>query len=69
MRKIASIAKEYGMLVHMDGARLWEAQPGYGRPFEEICALFDSVYLSFCERCRLPLHRVRAKVSLVPADR
>jgi threonine aldolase len=31
----------------MDGARLWEAQPYYARPFSEICAQFDSVYVSF----------------------
>lgn len=31
----------------MDGARLWEAQPYYARPFAEICGLFDSVYVSF----------------------
>ena len=66
---LRALCDEFGIAFHMDGARLWEAQPGYGRPFEEICALFDSVYLSFCERCRLPLHRVRAKVSLVPAGR
>ena len=33
--------------VHLDGARLWEAQPFYDRPHEEIAALFDSVYVSF----------------------
>lgn len=32
---------------HMDGARLWESQPFYGRPLPEIAALFDSVYVSF----------------------
>ena len=32
---------------HLDGARLWEAQPFYKRPFTEITALFDSVYVSF----------------------
>merc|ERR1711871_786277 len=31
----------------MDGARLWEVQPYYGKPLAEICALFDSVYVSF----------------------
>src|SRR5262249_35988329 len=32
--------------VHMDGARLWEAQPFYDRPHAEIAALFDSAYVS-----------------------
>ena len=33
--------------LHMDGARLWEAQCGFGRSLEEIAAGFDSVYVSF----------------------
>ncbi|PHV13245.1 threonine aldolase family protein [Chitinimonas sp. BJB300] len=32
--------------LHMDGARLWESQPFYGRSHAEICAGFDSVYVS-----------------------
>jgi threonine aldolase len=35
-----------GAATHMDGARLWEAQPFYDRPHAEIAALFDSVYVS-----------------------
>lgn len=31
---------------HLDGARLWEVQPWYGRPLAEIAALADSVYVS-----------------------
>ena len=31
----------------MDGARLWECGPFYGRPLSEIAALFDTVYVSF----------------------
>ena len=40
-------ARDRGAAVHMDGARLWEAGPFYGRPYAEIAALFDSVYVSF----------------------
>jgi threonine aldolase len=36
-----------GAAVHLDGARLWDAQPHYGRPLTEIAALFDTVYVSF----------------------
>jgi threonine aldolase len=35
-----------GAHLHMDGARLWEAAAGYGRPVSEIAAGFDSVYVS-----------------------
>ena len=40
-------ARDRGAAVHMDGARLWETQPYYGRPYAEIAALFDTVYVSF----------------------
>jgi len=40
-------ARERGASVHMDGARLWEAAPFYGREYTEIAAPFDSVYVSF----------------------
>src|SRR5262249_39231946 len=39
-------ARDRGAAVHMDGARLWEAQPFYDRPHAEIAALFDTVYVS-----------------------
>jgi threonine aldolase len=35
-----------GAATHLDGARLWEAQTYYARPFAEITALFDTVYVS-----------------------
>jgi threonine aldolase len=40
-------ARERGAAVHMDGARLWESAPFYGRSYAEIAGLFDSVYVSF----------------------
>jgi threonine aldolase len=40
-------ARARGAAVHMDGARLWECRPFYGRSYAEICSLFDTVYVSF----------------------
>ncbi|MGY1744812.1 threonine aldolase family protein [Blastococcus sp. SYSU D00695] len=40
-------ARERGAAAHLDGARLWEAAAGYGRPPAEVAALFDTVYVSF----------------------
>jgi threonine aldolase len=40
-------ARQKGVALHLDGARLWEAQPFYARPHAEIAGLFDSVYVSF----------------------
>lgn len=43
----AAWAREHHIALHMDGARLWEAGPYYDRPYAEIAALFESVYVSF----------------------
>lgn len=40
-------ARERGIALHMDGARLWESAPYYGRAYAEIAGLFDTVYVSF----------------------
>jgi threonine aldolase len=40
-------ARELGARVHLDGARLWECGPVYGRAYAEIASRFDSVYVSF----------------------
>ncbi|MCB9913946.1 MAG: threonine aldolase [Planctomycetes bacterium] len=45
--ELCALARRRGTKLHLDGARLWEAQAAYGRPFPEITALFDSVYVSF----------------------
>ena len=42
-----SWARDRGIALHLDGARLWEAGPFYARPYAEIAVLFDSVYVSF----------------------
>jgi threonine aldolase len=44
---LSEAARELGVPLHVDGARLWEVQPGYDRSLAEIAALADSVYVSF----------------------
>jgi threonine aldolase len=43
----ANWARERGVALHLDGARLWECRPFYGRDYALIAGLFDSVYVSF----------------------
>lgn len=45
--ELAADARARGAAFHLDGARLWETAPGYGRSLAEIAALADTVYLSF----------------------
>ncbi len=40
-------ARGQDVALHMDGARLWQCTPYYGRSMADIAALFDSVYVSF----------------------
>ncbi|MGZ3185097.1 MAG: threonine aldolase family protein, partial [Telluria sp.] len=46
LQAIKRHCRAHGIHLHMDGARLWEAAAGYGRPVAEIAAGFDSVYVS-----------------------
>lgn len=45
--ELCGTARERGIAVHLDGARLWEAATGYERPLDEVARLFDSAYVSF----------------------
>jgi threonine aldolase len=49
---LSEAARELGVPLHADGARLWESQPHLGRPLPEVTALFDSVYVSFYKGLR-----------------
>jgi threonine aldolase len=40
-------ARRTGAKIHLDGTRLWQAAPYYGRSHAEIAELFDSAYVSF----------------------
>ena len=46
LEALKSRARERGVRLHMDGARLWESAAFYDRPPAEIAAGFDSVYVS-----------------------
>jgi threonine aldolase len=43
----AEWGRRRGAALHLDGARIWECTPFYGRPPGEIVALFDTAYVSF----------------------
>lgn len=44
---ISNWCRANNIFLHLDGARLWECGPYYKKSYSEICALFDSVYVSF----------------------
>lgn len=43
----ADWARRSRVALHLDGARLWECAPFYGKSYAELAAPFDSVYVSF----------------------
>jgi threonine aldolase len=47
LESISFYSREKGIKLHLDGARLFEILPYYQKSAAEICALFDSVYVSF----------------------
>lgn len=47
LEAIAAYCRERGIRLHLDGARLLEVLPYYRKTAAEVCALFDSVYISF----------------------
>jgi threonine aldolase len=44
---LSEAVRTRGAALHIDGARIWEAQPYYDRPLTEIAELGDSIYVSF----------------------
>lgn len=48
LEALSVAARERGVSLHVDGARIWEVAPNYpGRSLADIAGLFDSVYVSF----------------------
>ncbi|MGG4497035.1 threonine aldolase family protein [Brevibacillus reuszeri] len=47
LEAISAFCREKGIILHLDGARLLEVLPYYEKSAEQICSLFDSVYISF----------------------
>lgn len=47
LEAISAYCRKQGIILHLDGARLFEVLPYYGKTAAEVCGLFDSVYVSF----------------------
>ncbi len=52
---IAVLARERGLGLHLDGARVWNAAVATGRPEAELCAPFDSVSVCFSKGLGAPV--------------
>lgn len=47
LRELSAAARERGVPLHLDAARVWESQPHYDVPHAELAGLADSLYVSF----------------------
>jgi threonine aldolase len=47
LNALSEAARELGVPLHADGARIWESQPYWGKDLSEIGGLVDSIYVSF----------------------
>jgi threonine aldolase len=47
LTELSQACRTRGVALHVDGARIWESQPWFGRPLSQIAALADSLYVSF----------------------
>lgn len=58
LREIEKVAREAGMPLHLDGARLWNAQVATGTSLAEFAACADTVMLSFSKGLGAPVGAV-----------
>ncbi|KAK4560870.1 hypothetical protein LTR86_005450 [Recurvomyces mirabilis] len=54
-QQIAAWAKEHNIIMHLDGARLWEAVASGAGSLKEYCACFDSISLCFSKGLGAPI--------------
>ncbi|CAO2656606.1 Nn.00g054090.m01.CDS01 [Neocucurbitaria sp. VM-36] len=55
VRRISAWAREHGIIMHLDGARLWEAVAAGAGTLKEYCAEFDSISLCFSKGLGAPI--------------
>jgi threonine aldolase len=53
-----SLARRHGFSTHLDGARVFNAAVGSGRPVTELCAPFDTVSICFSKGLGAPVGTV-----------
>ncbi|CAP42123.1 low-specificity L-threonine aldolase [Bordetella petrii] len=54
----AAFARQHGLGLHLDGARVFNAAVASGRPVQDVCAPFDSVSICFSKGLGAPVGSV-----------
>jgi threonine aldolase len=55
LRALQDVAREFGLPVHLDGARLWNASVASGTPLSDFAACADTVMVSFSKGLGAPV--------------
>jgi threonine aldolase len=55
VRRISAWARQHGIVMHLDGARLWEAVAAGAGTLKDFCAEFDSISLCFSKGLGAPI--------------
>jgi threonine aldolase len=55
LRALQDVAREFGLPVHLDGARLWNASAASGTPLPDFAACADTVMVSFSKGLGAPV--------------
>jgi threonine aldolase len=55
IQEVAATARKHGLLLHLDGARLWNASVAAGIPERDYAAHFDSVSVCFSKGLGAPI--------------
>jgi threonine aldolase len=55
IREVATTARQLGLLLHLDGARLWNASVATGIPERDYAALFDTVSVCYSKGLGAPV--------------
>lgn len=55
LRAVCGVAREHGLALHLDGARLWHASAASGVPEAGYAAPFDTVYVCFSKGLGAPV--------------
>ena len=54
LTELSAAARERGVALHVDGARIWESAPHWEKSLEEVGALADSIYVSLYKGLAAP---------------
>jgi hypothetical protein len=66
--EVVSAARELGLALHLDGARLWNASAKSGHSLTELAAPFDTVNVCFSKGLGAPVGRSKRTDRYIPSS-